>query len=46
MALDERLGIVRAEVKSATPLNDHQQSELQQRVVACLGQAGPVRLLD
>jgi F-type H+-transporting ATPase subunit delta len=31
-ALDERLGIVRADVKSAAPLNDRQQSELQQEL--------------
>lgn len=31
-ALDERLGIVRAEVRSAAPLNDRQQSELQQEL--------------
>ena len=32
MALDERLGIVRADVKSAMPLNDHHQSELQREL--------------
>ena len=31
-ALDERLGIVRADVKSAAPLSDHQQSDLQQEL--------------
>jgi F-type H+-transporting ATPase subunit delta len=31
-ALDERLGIVRADVKSASPLSDRQQSELQQEL--------------
>ena len=46
MALDERLGIVRADVKSAAPLNDRQQSDLQQELSRRLGQAGPVRLLD
>lgn len=32
IALDERLGIVRADVKSAAPLSDRQQSELQQEL--------------
>jgi F-type H+-transporting ATPase subunit delta len=32
LALDERLGIVRADVKSAAPLNDRQQSDLQQEL--------------
>lgn len=32
IALDERLGIVRAEVKSAAPLSDRQQAELQQEL--------------
>jgi F-type H+-transporting ATPase subunit delta len=31
-ALDERLGIIRADVKSAAALNDRQQSELQQEL--------------
>lgn len=31
-ALDERLGVVRADVKSAAPLNDRQQLELQQEL--------------
>jgi F-type H+-transporting ATPase subunit delta len=31
-ALDERLGIVRAEVTSASPLNEKQQSDLQQEL--------------
>jgi F-type H+-transporting ATPase subunit delta len=31
-ALDERLGIVRADVKSASPLNERQQSDLQQEL--------------
>jgi F-type H+-transporting ATPase subunit delta len=31
-ALDERLGILRADVKSAAPLNDRQQSDLQQEL--------------
>ena len=31
-ALDERIGIVRADVKSAAPLNDRQQSDLQQEL--------------
>ena len=31
-ALDERLGIVRADVKSASALNDRQQSDLQQEL--------------
>jgi F-type H+-transporting ATPase subunit delta len=32
LALDERMGIVRAEVKSASPLSEAQQSELQQQL--------------
>ncbi len=32
IVLDERLGIVRADVKSAAPLNDRQQSDLQQEL--------------
>jgi F-type H+-transporting ATPase subunit delta len=32
LALDERMGIVRAEVKSASPLTESQQSELQQQL--------------
>jgi F-type H+-transporting ATPase subunit delta len=32
LALDERMGIIRAEVKSASPLTDAQQSELQQQL--------------
>ncbi|HYI96761.1 MAG TPA: ATP synthase F1 subunit delta [Bryobacteraceae bacterium] len=31
-ALDERLGIIRADVESASPLNDRQQSDLQQEL--------------
>ena len=31
-ALDERLGILRADVKSASPLSDRQQSDLQQEL--------------
>ena len=32
LALDERMGIVRAEVKSAAPLSEAQQAELQQQL--------------
>jgi F-type H+-transporting ATPase subunit delta len=37
IALDERMGIVRAEVSSATPLNDGQQADLQQELSRVAG---------
>src|SRR5918993_818919 len=37
LALDERRGIVRAEVKSATPLSEDQKSQLQQQLARVSG---------
>ena len=45
-ALDERLGIVRADVKSAAPLERPPAVRFAAGAVARLGQAGPLRLLD